>query len=317
MGTSSAPLEEKTEWETEMEKENIHLRGTYGEVVKIIQEQEIRQILSEADYKTAAGIDGLPVGIYKMVVMHAKEGDNTDLKAVTTIVRFIVQAEGRLSEHKEGIGKILWKKEGNENTTNMRPITLHNALGKIASKVIAQRLSKVLSERKILHRANEGFLNNKGTGNAIHTMLNMWEDAKQNNKSCYNLLYDVSGAYDGITHEQIKRGMEILHLPEEIQNYVMNKMSGNTYKIKTEYGLTEAFEILRGCAQGCPLSPIIYVIAMNPLHVGLEKNPLYKGEESRNGYIMEGKRGEGQIHIASKGYADDTFITSSTKEGLK
>jgi hypothetical protein len=44
-------------------------------------------------------------------------------------------------------------------------------------------------------------------------------------KGCYNMLYDVSGAYDRITHEQIKRGMEILHLPEHIQNYIMNKLT--------------------------------------------------------------------------------------------
>ena len=90
-----------------------------------------------------------------MIVVNAETGDNTNIRAITTIVRAIVKAEGRLSEHKEGIGKILWKKEGNRNTKNMRPITLHNALGKIASQVLAQRLTKVLSERKILHRANE------------------------------------------------------------------------------------------------------------------------------------------------------------------
>ena len=58
----------------------------------------------------------------------------------------------------------------------------------------------MLPERGILDEANEGFLKQKGTGNAIHSILNIWEDAKQYQKNCITMLYDVSGAYDTITH---------------------------------------------------------------------------------------------------------------------
>jgi hypothetical protein len=77
--------------------------------------------------------------------------------------------------------KVLWKREGNKKTSNIRPIMLQNAIGKITSKIIARRLRTL----------GEGFLNEKGTANAICTLTNLWEDAKENKKTCLNMLYDL------------------------------------------------------------------------------------------------------------------------------
>ena len=183
------------------------------------------------------------------------------------------------------------------------------------SKIIAERLSRALTERGILDPANEGFLLQKGCQNAISTIVDCYEDAKQYGKSIYSLFYDVSGAYDRIGHEQIKRGMEILHLPDKLKNYVMNKMKGATYSARTEYGMTEEFEVKRGVPQGDPLSPIVYIIAMNPLHVGMRRNPLHGYKE--DGYEMKEKEGQSLVKVASKGYADDTCALSGTEDGIR
>jgi hypothetical protein len=192
---------------------------------------------------------------------------------------------------------------------------LYNALGKLTSKIIADRLTAELCDRHILHAANEGFLIGKGTHNALNTILNLREDARENNKEMYNMLYDVSGAYDAIPHETIKRGMKILHIPEKTQNYIMNQMKQSTVMIKTKYGMTKAFRVRKGVAQGCPLSPIVYIIAMNPLHVGIEKNPLHGGRQ--DGYVMLNRERGEQTKIGSKGYADDTAVMSGSIEGME
>ena len=94
------------------------------------------------------------------------------------------------------ICKPLRKKKGNRELTNIRPIALQNALAKLASKILAARLTSELSKRKILHPANEGFLRNTGTSNAIDTILNIFEDATEKGKACYNVSYDCPKAFD-------------------------------------------------------------------------------------------------------------------------
>jgi hypothetical protein len=71
------------------------------------------------------------------------------------------------------------EKKGNKDPGNLRPITLHNAIGNITSKIITYRVTKEQTDRHLLRRANEGFLVGKGTNNAIHSILNIWEDAKE------------------------------------------------------------------------------------------------------------------------------------------
>jgi hypothetical protein len=66
------------------------------------------------------------------------------------------------------------------------------------------------------------------------------------------MLYDVSGAYDEISHEQIRRGMEILHLPQELIDFVMQKLNNNEFSVKTKYGNTRTYNVKRGVAQECP-----------------------------------------------------------------
>ena len=127
------------------------------------------------------------------------------------------------------------------------------------------------------------------------------------------MFYDVSKAYDHLSFETIKRGMEILHLPPKTQNYIMEKTKVSKYRIKTRYGITEPIDVLRGCPQGCPLSPIIYIIAIDPLHKGLENNPLYG---CKDGYVISnGETGE-EAHLPSKGYANDTAVVATSVEGL-
>jgi hypothetical protein len=190
------------------------------------------------------------------------------------------------------------------------------SLGQIPSKVLADRITAELCSRKLLHEANEGFLIAKGCENAIVTVLNMWEDSKENQTSMYTMLFDVSGAYDAIPHETIRRGMRILHLPMQIQNYIMGKLENSVCYIKTGHGLTKAFKIMKGVAQGCCLSPIVYIIAMNALHVGMDENPLQEGRS--DGYTMISReKDEVTQTIGSKGYADDTVALTNKEKGME
>jgi hypothetical protein len=88
-------------------------------------------------------------------------------------------------------------------------------------------------------------------------------------------------------------------------------MEQSKIEFKTHYGNTAPFEIKRGTAQGCPLSPLIYIISMDLMHAGIRRSPIH--DQAEDGYKLKG----GTRTIADKCYADDTFLLARTQKGLE
>src|SRR5689334_4260794 len=78
----------------------------------------------------------------------------------------------------------------------MRPISVLQEFGKIASKVLASRLGKVLLERpNILSNAKRAFLRNGSVRQCIGTLIHIFEDFKEKQaldpqKQLFFLAYD-------------------------------------------------------------------------------------------------------------------------------
>jgi hypothetical protein len=144
-------------------------------------------------------------------------------------------------------------------------------------------------------------------------VLNTWEDSKANNKACYCISFDISKAYDKLRWFTIRDGLTRLSIPDKFVHYALGKMEGSTFTVKAQHGLTPEFNIERSYPQGDPLSPLLFVIAMDLLQVGLHDNPLPQHSEHRNdGYALQGSLEQ----IADKSYADDTLLLASSDAGL-
>ena len=173
------------------------------------------------------------------------------------------------------------EKPNNKRPDNLRPIALQNTLSKLTAKILANRLNNIFHKTKALHPANEGFIKGGSTSNTIHTLLDIWEDAKQHNQACFNLQIDITGAYDNLPWYAIERAMKRLHLPMEFQEYCMKRMENCFIKFRTAYGYSEPLQIRRGVPQGDPLSCLLFVMCLDHLHSGMEANPTCK-ERTRN-----------------------------------
>jgi hypothetical protein len=251
---------------------------------------------------------------YKFAILNASREEQAATRILLAITQALYDAKGTHQVNKTLLCKPLFKKRGNKLLNNIRPIALQNAVAKIPSKMLAARLTDDLHRLQALHPANEGFLKYRNTSNAINTVLNTWEDAKENNKACYCISFDISKAYDKLRWFTIEDGLTRLSIPDKFVHYALGKMQGSTFTIKTRYGLTPEFEIERSCPQGDPLSPLLFVIAMDLLQVGLHDNPLPKhAAHKKNGYAQQGSTEQ----IADKSYADDTLLLASSEAGLR
>jgi hypothetical protein len=82
---------------------------------------------------------------------------------------------------------------------NLRPIMLLEATRKIWLSISANRLDSVMTAQGILHPAQTGCSKNRGTEDAILTVLNCLEDAHERREELHMISFDTSKAFDSPT----------------------------------------------------------------------------------------------------------------------
>jgi ribonuclease HI len=203
------------------------------------------------------------------------------------------------------------KKEGQEPTlSNIRPISLQVALTKALSKALANRLGAIFAQYPILHCAQEGFLVGGSTMACIDVLIDLIEQSKQQKSGFFALFYDIAKAYDAVDHSRLLLSLRRINLPESFVEFVADSLSGLQSRVRTAYGLSGPLPVSRSVRQGDPLAPLLFVIFVDSLHCGLDRNPLFGNRQ--DGIVVNAT-----TRIASKGYADDTSVFSSSISGLQ
>lgn len=198
----------------------------------------------------------------------------------------------------------------------MRPISVLQEFGKLASKILADRIgATLLEDPKILSNAQRAFLRDGSVRQCLTTLINVFEDfrekrSRDSSKELFFLSYDQVKAYDSVQSYSIKASLERFNFPESFISYVLSSLEDASSSFKTFYGLTAEFPIVTSVRQGDPLSPLIYIFITDALHEGLRNNPLY-GDDL--GYRFTSNK---RIRISSLGYADDTCIMGESWEEI-
>ena len=129
----------------------------------------------------------------------------------------------------------------------------------------------------------------------------------------YTLFYDIKQAYDSVQVEVLVRAMHRLRMPHAFVDLIADSLTGLTSCVRTAFGVSQLFEVLRSLRQGDPLAPLLFVILMDALHEGLECNPF---TNERHGLRLEWRRPL-SASIPSLGYADDTTVLTNTLASMR
>ena len=152
---------------------------------------------------------------------------------------------------------------------NYRPISLINVDLKILTKALTNRLKQVLPS--IIHFTQTA-VDGRRVDNTVHMLRDFVQLINTENLDSAFIFLDQEKAFDRVNHVFLYKTMRASGIDPAFIQWVSQIYSNATTRVKVNGFLSANIKLRRGVRQGCPLSPLLYVI-IEILALQFRKNP--------------------------------------------
>ena len=177
---------------------------------------------------------------------------------------------------------------------NWRPISLLNTDLKIASAVIANRIKPLLPF--IISDTQKGFIKGRFIGENTRLLYDLMHYLEQHNKTGLLLLVDFEKAFDSVEWKFLKKALSSFNFGPSVCKWFELFYSKAKSCVINNGHMSNFFSLERGCRQGDPLSPYLFIIGVELLSLKLKAN------QDIHGIIIN------EVESLISLYADDTFL---------
>ena len=260
------------------------------EVVPPILTSEVDNAITQLRNNRAPGDDGLVNECLKW----GKEELTTN---ITDLFNKILTTE-KIPEQWQTSTITLIHKKGNRNDlNNYRPISLLSTMYKLFTKILTNRISKLMDENQPPEQA--GFRAKFSTIDHIHTISQIIEKTQEFQLQIYMAFIDFRKAFDSVEHAKIIDALEKINVHPKYIRLIREIYKNSKAKVRTEIE-GEIFEIKRGVRQGDPISPKLFTCLLEIIFRKLNWN------QKSVGLNINGRR------LSNLRFADDIVLFART-----
>ena len=264
-------------------------------------EKEVRSVMENLPLGKQAGPNRVPNGVYKVMA-------NIFVPKFTQLLNESTKPGGQLPPSMlEGDICLLYKKASREDVRNYRPLTMLNTDYKMYTRILATRMRDMVHQ--FVSEMQKGFVPSTFIAEAtmLLTLIENYINSEPDSRQGVFIFLDMEKAFDRVSFDFLQQAMKTLNFGPTFRSCV-DKMYDETKPPKRRiyangfYG--DWFDIKSGVAQGCPLSPLLFLIVAETLRIAIEIEP------GPDGTVGDGVRGIqiGEKRFRISQYADDTAL---------
>lgn len=176
---------------------------------------------------------------------------------------------------------------------NYRPILVLNNDLKNFGRLLSDRLATVITN--LIHIDQTGFIPNRQIVDNIRLVTNIIQDANLYSRQLCLLSLDIHKAFDSVSWSYLNYLLPKYGISDKFPTGLQCIIPCPHTRIKIPGHNSEFFPLSRGTRQGCPLSPLLFALAIEPLAHKIRNNMDIKGYTKGNNF---------KISL----YADDALI---------
>ncbi|KAI4890805.1 hypothetical protein NFI96_030933, partial [Prochilodus magdalenae] len=260
---------------------------------------ELTEVLGKMNRRKVLGLDGLPVEFYSTF---------WDVLGPELVeVAEDVHRQGKLTESmRSGALSLLYKKGDSSDLANWRPLTMLCVDLKIFAKALTERLKKTMSV--LVHSDQTCGVPGRSVTWNLHLIRDAisWVGDRKVPLALVSL--DQEKAFDRVDHHFLERVLTTLGFGPNFLRWLKTLYTEVGSRVSINGHLSDLVPQVGGVRQGCPLSPLLYALYIEPLAAAIRANPCI------DGLPLPGSGGK-VVKLAQ--YADDTTLFVCSDQSLR
>lgn len=253
------------DWLTELNLPKLSREDSAG-LDNSITLEELRIAMQSMQRGKSPGIDGIPPEFYSVFWDQLSP-------YLLDMINYSIEKGGFSRDVNTALISLLLKKDKNPTEcSSYRPLSLLNSDIKIFAKLLALRLEPHMLA--LINPDQTGFIKSRLAADNVRRLLHIIDAATDSRTAMSVLSLDAMKAFDRLEWAFLWSVLEAMGFGSTFIKMINVLYSNPSAQVLTGRNLSALFSISRSSRQGCPLSPALFVLSLEPLAQAIRRSTM-------------------------------------------